>query len=228
MLEVWNIDNIIKRFILLVILLLSHRSLFTRSSSVGGFCFSRGCRDSPPAENPKQRFLKMLSCALFPSIAKRFPIVPQFYDLSRKQRNSLYKPIKSVSLFWTSGNLFIPLLVQNKSPLWNITTSDHYVVFVFWLWKITMKHFYKTVFVFEREQWYIGGHCLCFAFNFMWFGGFTTQWSSFWLILTVLGEKGFCWVSGSTDEYMNQLVVVYCRNFTGVPGWNLKGCVMKM
>lgn len=96
------------------------------------------------------------------------------------------------------------IMVRNDQKLWCFTRGFCFVVFIFWLWKITMKHCHKTAFVFEREQWYIGGHCLCFAFNLMWFDGFTTQWSSFWLILTFLCEKGFCWVSGTTDERMNQ------------------------
>lgn len=121
---------------------------------------------------------------------RNFLLFYNFHDLSRKFIIQAYKKCESRL---NQQEPLDPLVGRIMITSWNVSQRViffFFVILVFWLWKITMKHFQKTVFVFEWEQRYIGGHCLCFAFEvLMWFDGFTTQWSSFDRYCLVLMRK---------------------------------------
>ncbi len=123
----WNIDNITQRFIPVVIPLLSHLFLFTHSSSVGGFGFPRVSRGSPPAANASS---KCWAVHFSPPSQRDVLLFYNFHDLSRKQRNSLYKPIKKCEPLWTSGKLLILMLVRNDHMLEWFTRGFCFVVLV--------------------------------------------------------------------------------------------------
>lgn len=123
-------------------------SISPHSSSRVSSRFSGGVAVDPQLRSLSRDFSQMLGYAFFPSTKGRFSIVSRFrslLDSSGKQRNSLYKPIKKCESSSYQRDP-LDLSFESNDDKWErFTRGFCFVVLPFWLWKTTMKHFYKTL-----------------------------------------------------------------------------------